>query len=448
VNFAALRRAQSQLSIAFVASAALFLGSCGGGGASGTTPSNTAGEVRLSPEASTLYAGVPYTINIVGGRRPYLVTSSEQTLVALNFTINANSFEILANNPGVIDVGLDPDAVPSRTVNITVTDSAGQQFTSAYNVLQNFFTGYGVQYSSTCASVAGVAPQACSGLDSIIRLSPVSQGTRYGARLLQLDKIRGDFQFVQEDPNVVPQLVNQLRVTTDQTGLAIARLRVSVGAPTQIATYRVTDVRTGVTTDQSFIIVQQAPSTVITLVPNTFTFTGGLAGTCGTGSGQSIILGGAGPFSVQTSNPLIIAGPNPVAASGDRLSVTVPSGITGTNCPTGVVTVIDSQGAVGTINVTSQPGSGAPPPIALSPSTLTLTCTAPTGSAAVIGGNGSLSAVSSHPRVQATISGNILTVSRLVPDVPVVAYPATATIAVTDGASIVNLTASVPASCP
>jgi hypothetical protein len=448
VNFAALRSVQTQLSIAFVASAALLLASCGGGGATGTNPGNTAGTLSLAPGSGSLYAGVPYTINIVGGRRPYLVTSSEQTVVALNFTTSSNSFDILANNPGVIDVGLDPDAVPSRSVSITVTDSAGQTSTSTFNVLQNFFTGYGVSYTSLCASGSGAAPQACSGLESLIRLSPVSQGVRYGNRVLQLDKIRGDFQFVQEDPAAVPQLVNQLRVTTDQTGLASARLRVTVAAPTQVASYRVTDVRTGVTTDQTFIIVQQDPTTVINLVPNSFTFTGGLTGTCGTGSGQAIVLGGVGPYQVLTSSPLIIAGPNPVPKNGDLLSVTVPAGITGSNCPTGSVTVIDAQGARGTLTVTSAAGSGTPPPIVLSPSTLTLTCTAPTGSAAVIGGNGSLSAVSSHPRVQATISGTILTVTRLTPDVPVVAYPATATIAITDGASIVNLTASVPSSCP
>lgn len=448
MNFAALRSVQSKLSIVFVASAALFLGSCGGGGATGTTPSNTGGFLRMSPEGGSLYAGVPYTFNITGGRRPYLVTTNEQTLIPLNATINANTFEVLAANPGVIDVGLDPDAVPSRSVEILIRDSAAQETRSTFNVLQNFFTGYGVQYLSTCASGTGAAPQACSGLDSVIRFSPTSQGTRYGNRVMQFDKVRGDFQFVQEDPAVVPQLVNQMRVTTDQNGLAIARIRVTVAAPTQIATYRITDVRTGVTTDQTFLIVQQDPPTTITLVPNSFTFTGGLTGSCGTGSGQSIVLGGVGPYQVLTSSPFIIAGPNPVARNGDLMSVTVPVGVTGTQCPSGTVTVIDSQGARGTISVTSQPGTGTLPPIAVSPTTLTLTCAAPTGSAAVIGGNGPLSAVTSHPRVQATISGNVLTVSRLVPDLPVTPYPTNATVAITDGATIVNLTATVPASCP
>ncbi len=445
MNFAALRSAKTLLSIAFVASTAMLMASCGGGGASGS-PAITGSAPRLNPESGSLYAGVPYTITIVGGRRPYNVSSSEQTIVPLNFTTSDSSFEIIPNNPGVIDVGLDPDAVPSRTVNIRVIDSGGLIASGSFNVLQNFFTGYGVAYQSLCASGTGSQPQACSGLDSVIRFSPTSQGVRYGNRVLQFDKVRGDFQFVEENPATVPQLVNTLRATTDQNGLVLARLRVTVGAPTQVATYRITDVRTGVTTDQTFIIVQQDPTTVINLIPNTFTFTGGLAGTCGSGSGQSIILGGVGPYQVLTSSPLIIAGPNPVEKNGDRLSVTVPAGIT--TCPTGTVTVIDSQGARGTITVTSQAGTGTLPPITVSPTSLTLTCAAPTGSAAVIGGNGALSAVTSHPRVQATISGNVLTVTRLAPDNPVVAYPATATVAITDGATIVNLTATVPASCP
>jgi len=447
VNFAALRSVQSLLSIAFVASAAVFLASCGGGGASGS-PATAESPISITPSAGSLYAGVPYTVNIVGGRRPYLITSNEQTLVALGYSTTSSSFEFVANNPGVVDVGQDPDQVPSRTLIITVTDSSGAATTGTYNVLQNFFTGYGVSYQSICASGTGNAPQACSGLDSVIRFSPTSQGTRYGNRVLQFDKIRGDFQFVQEDPAVVPQLVNQLRATTDQTGLVLARIRVTVAAPTQIATYRITDVRTGVTTDQTFLIVQQDPTTTINLVPNTFTFTGGLAGTCGTGTGQAIVLGGVGPYQVLTSTPFIIAGPNPIARNGDLVSVTVPVGVTGTQCPNGTVTIIDSQGARGTITVTSQPGTGTLPPIAVSPTTLTLTCVAPTGSAAVIGGNGPLSAVTSHPRVQATISGNVLTVTRLVPDLPVTPYPTTATVAITDGATIVNLTATVPASCP
>ena len=155
-----MRRLQSKLSVAFLAAAALFLASCGGGGA--TSSPNAAGALQLLPGASSLYAAVPYTFNIVGGRKPYLVTSSEQTLIELNITIDSNSFTIVPRNPGVVDVGLDPNEVPRRTVNIEVRDSNGASLSNAYNVLQNFFTGYRETYTSTCAAAAAgaVAPQA------------------------------------------------------------------------------------------------------------------------------------------------------------------------------------------------------------------------------------------------------------------------------------------------
>jgi len=440
VTFAALRSAQHKLSFAFVALAAVVLASCGGGGAS-VSPSNT-GPIALLPGSGSLYAGVPYTFNITGGRAPYLVTSSEQTLLPLNITVSGSTFQVTPFNPGVVDVGLQTGEVPRRTVNIQVRDSANQTLSASFNVLQNFFTGYGMNYTTTCTTQGA---QACAGLDTVVRFSPVSQGALYGNRLLQVDKIRGDWQWVVEDPNVTPQLVDRLQMRTDQVGVASIRLRVVVGASTQIASYNLTDVQTGTTETVQFIITQGGNPTTISIVPNSFTFTGGLAGTCGAGSGSSLVFGGKPPYTIQSSSNLIFGGPNPLPAS-TPLTVTVPSGIT--TCPTGTISVTDSQGATATIQVTSSPGSGTPPPITVSPSTMILTCSAPTATSAVVGGGGALSAVSSHPRVAAVISGNVLTVTRLQPDVPVVAYPATATIAITDGASIVNVTASVPASCP
>ena len=68
---------------------------------------------------------MPYTFNIVGGRPPYLVTSNEPTLVNVNMTIQGNTFTVIANNPGVVDAGLQPNEVPRRTVIIEVRDGNG-----------------------------------------------------------------------------------------------------------------------------------------------------------------------------------------------------------------------------------------------------------------------------------------------------------------------------------
>ena len=84
---------------------------------------------------------MPYTFNIVGGRKPYLVTSSEPTIIELNLTTDSNQFTIVARNPGVVDVGLDPDEVPRRIGEHRGARRQGRIVRTTYNVLQNFFTG-------------------------------------------------------------------------------------------------------------------------------------------------------------------------------------------------------------------------------------------------------------------------------------------------------------------
>ncbi len=72
---------------------------------------------------------------------------------------------------------------------------------------------------------------------------PISQGTLYGNREFQLDRVRGDYSFVPEPPGDTPQLVNQIRVRTDHTGRAFVRIRMGISAPTQIASYRLIRIR-------------------------------------------------------------------------------------------------------------------------------------------------------------------------------------------------------------
>ncbi len=446
MNLEPLRRLQSKLSVAFIAAAALVLSSCGGGGA--TSSPNTTGALSLTPLTATFYAGVPYTVTVSGGLPPYLVTSSEQTLVELNFTTSDHEISFVPRNPGVVDVGLDPNEVLRRSVNIDVRDSAGMQISRTYNVLQNFFTGYRESYSNTCASggAAATPPQACSGTDSIINLVPVSNGTLYGNREYQLDKVRGDFQFVVEDPSVTPQLVNQIRVRTDHMGQAHIRMRVTNNAPTQIASYKITDVSTGSTTVALFGIVQQPVVDTITLLPNTVTFTGTTSTRCGTGSADVFVSGGTPPYTLVASAG-VLATPTTVDASGGRF--TVSAGLTGTPCPTGTsVIVTDSRGATTILPVAIQPGTGSPPALTAAPSSLTLLC-GQSGSVTVVGGTGSgLLANSSVPRVSAVVAGNTVSITRVSGDGGV-NYPTSGTVTVTDGTSIVSIAVSGwLATCP
>jgi hypothetical protein len=450
VKLAALRSVQSKLTIAFFASAALLLGSCGGGGAA--SQAESVGIVEILPATGTIYAGVPTTINVIGGRKPYLVVSDQFTVLPINFTLTSNSFTIIANNPGVTDIGQGPGQVPSRTVNVTVRDGAGSTAAAKYDVAQNFFTGYGESYTSTCPGTGTVAAQACSGQDSVVRLDPISQGTLYGNRVLQLDKIRGDFHFVQEPPGATPQIVDTIQVTTDHEGIAFARIRVNVNAPTQIASYRLTDVATKTSIEILLVITQEAPIDQITLVPSSVTFSSGPASQCGSGQAQVFVFDGAPPYTVTTTPP-VLAAPQVVQNSGDSFVVAMPSGLTAAQCPQNpAVFVTDSRGQRAQLTVTT--GAGSTPAVAINvvPGSFgPLTCALNSESGAIVGGVGPLSAVSNHPRVSAIISGNIITVSRapngdLTPPAP---YPATAIIAITDGATIFSLPVTgIAPTCP
>src|SRR5260221_863916 len=175
VNFDALRRLSSRLTLAAVAVASsVILGSCGGGGAASSNELN--GTLTILPSAASLYAGVAYTFTIAGGRKPYLLSSSEPVLLPVPAQVDGNTFQVVANNPGVIDANLPPGSVPIRSVIITWRDSFGSVIsTPAQNgitVAQNFLTGYGAIFVSTCNN-----GNACAGSDTIVQIQAVTNGS-------------------------------------------------------------------------------------------------------------------------------------------------------------------------------------------------------------------------------------------------------------------------------
>src|SRR6187397_179378 len=101
----------------------MLLGSCGGGGAA--SPGPVGGPPQIQPGSGSLYAGVEYTFTIAGGRPPYTLSSSEPSILSVPAVLNGNFFNVIPYNPGVIDSGLPPGSVPSRSVIITMRDSVG-----------------------------------------------------------------------------------------------------------------------------------------------------------------------------------------------------------------------------------------------------------------------------------------------------------------------------------
>ncbi|MEP7069238.1 MAG: hypothetical protein ABI789_08360 [Usitatibacter sp.] len=402
----------------------------------------------VAPANGTFYAGVPATISVTGGHSPYLIASSEPGILPVPSRVEG-SFEVVPNNPGVVDIGLAPGALPIRSVNVTVRDSLGAVVTIAIKVAQNFLTGYRLVFvTSTCAAAAGatsVTP--CAGGDTAVQLAAVSNGSLHGNEAFRLEVVRGQFAFYTPDSST-SVISNSVTVTSDHEGKITAIIRVPSGVPPQIAIVRVVHIASGTSTEQVFTI-SGAVNTPLTLtaIPATFTFTAADSTSCGSGSGDFFVFDGVPPYMAVSSNSAVGVTPTSTGSQPGRFTITVANGAA---CPNAApVIVTDSQGNRVTVTVTSLRGPTAtpPPPLAVAPNSITLAC-GTSGSVSVVGGSGSYSVTSSHPQVNATVSGRTITITRVAPDPVGSTFPTTASISVTDGSTAQVVTATVPATCP
>jgi len=442
VKFHSLR---SSLTALVLAGSALLLAACGGGGAGGNPAQG--GPLSINPSGGevTLYAGIPVTFHLTGGRKPYVFTSSDNSILPLPGVIDAHSFTVVPNNPGVIDAGLADDELPVRSIQLNLRDSTGILVTTEVRVAQNFLTGYGVLISpTTCpsASAGGFDPaaQACAGGESAIRMQATFNGTLAGQRQFRMDVLRGNFSL--RNP-VTGQASQSITVTSDHTGRVLAILEVPPNVPTQLAVLRVYDVASGVYADTVFTISGFAQSQNITPVPNEFTFTGPLTTTCGTGTGNFVVFDGVAPYTAQSAFPSLQVTPSsPTNPGVFTIRATDPN----TCLSDATIVVTDARGGRGTVTVTTEAGSIDPPaPAAFSvaPTSITLGC-GESGSVTVVGGTGSYFTNSTSPTVTAVASGTAVTLTRANSGTG----PTSVIVSVSDGREIAEVTATVPATCP
>jgi len=437
---------QTFVSYALALAASLLLASCGGGGATGTP--NVGGAVTLLPTGATFYAGVPATMTLSGGRKPYALTSSEPGVLPVPSSVDSFSFDVVPNQPGVIDSGLPANALPVRTVTLTVRDSTGGSATSTIKVAQNFLTGYNLAFvTSTCAAPAGattVTP--CAGGDTAVQLAAVFNGNLHGNETFRLEVVRGQFAFY--TPNSSTGVIsNSYTTTSDHEGKITAIIRVPTGVPPQIAIVRVVHVASGASTEHLFTIAGGNTTLVLTAIPATITFTGADSTSCGTGQSDFFVFDGVPPYSAVSANSGIGVSPTSSSTQPGRFTVTIANGSVCADAAPVIVT--DALGNRVVVTVSSVHGSTTPPPaptLAVAPNAITLAC-GTSGSVAVVGGTGVYNVTSSHPRVTATVSGQTVTITRAAGDGAAV-FPTTGTISITDGASIVTVVATVPANCP
>ena len=429
--------------------AAGILSSCGGGGAGGSNNPSTGGLVHLLPETGTFYAGIPVTMQVVGGRPPYALSSSEPSLfpVPLRVTGSPNLFTVVPNNPSTIDSGLQPDELPVKSVNLQVRDQTGDLRNSTVQVARNFLTGYGVVISPNAPTTCSTAAQACAGGESAILMQAAFAGNLHGNELFRFEVLRGNFSL--KNP-ATGQVSNSIAMNSDHTGTVVGPfIVVPPGVPTQLAVIRVIHVPTGVYADTVFTISQPAATTnQLNAIPDSFNFKGALKGQCGTGTAEFFVFDGVPPYTAVSSSFAIQVTPVSDTQPG-RFTITANRQDV---CVDATIIITDSLGGRDTVTVTTVEGDASPPAppepsdLVVGPTDLTLGCGA-SGSVTVAGGRGNYFANSTNTNVTAVVSGNTVTITRAGPAGPGTGSTDTG-VSISDGTDIVNVTVTAPATCP
>jgi len=218
---------------AFGLVSAFLLASCGGGGAQ--TQTVDINPIALNPSAATWYAGVKNTLTIGGGTGPFTLSSSEPGIFPVPLSTGSRNIDIVPQQPGVIDAGLQADELQVRTVNLTVRDAFGAQAVAVIKVAQNFLTGYGMFVGTTTCS----AGQVCAGGETTLFFDSTFNGQLYSNHQFRIERVRGPFQFI--DPLNSNNQVDAVTVTSDHEGKFTTVIRVATGIPSQVGLIKVND---------------------------------------------------------------------------------------------------------------------------------------------------------------------------------------------------------------
>jgi len=419
--------------IVLVLAAAVAATSCGSGavGSVVTDPGLITILPAEGPDGTpvTLYSGLPTTFSITGGTGTYIVSSSNQAVVQVSGSITGNTLTVIPN-PVVVDTPLtltarDTGTTLPRSVNLLVRPGT----------VSNTITI--APGSSACS------PAICSGGDAVITATISQGGIPLPARGVRFDVISGDVRFV-TSPAGAPETVGlSVTTVTDELGAARARLRALDTAANQTAILQITDLGSGAYQRTTVIIARAtATQTGFFTVPDSVTFTGPDNTRCATGlSSEIFIFGGTPPYSVSNSAPgAFVTNTNTVSFSGGSFRVTA-TGVCASNV---TFAVTDSAGRTTTVTLSNEPGTRDPPPapLAVAPSSLSLTSCTASASAVIVGGQTtSYSAASDTGFVLVTVNSGVLTVRRA-PGTPI--PPLTgATVNVSDGRSVVPVTVAI-----
>jgi hypothetical protein len=411
--------------------AALALASCGGstppeGGRLAPTP------VAVIPATATLYSDSPTTFVVTGGSGNYLVTSSDQFVIAAG-TFSGETFTVV------------PNPVSADTpVTLTVRDTGGQGTQATVQVIVKPRTvSATVSITPSSGQPASCGTAVCSGGDAEVVGTLVQGGAPLAGRQARFEVVSGDFRIITSSAGMPETLATSFVTVTDSAGRARVRIRANSGAESQTALIQITDVTSGSFTRAGFSIVPAA-NAVLNEQPNTIQFRGLEETTCASGiSAEVIVFGGRPPYVVSQPGVFIV-NPTRLTSSGDRFIVTA----TGQCSPGTQIAVVDSAGSTVPVNVTNAEGpEDAALNLVVGPTTLNLdnNCSA-TISAFVVGGLGppyfAMSA-SNYLSVSNPIVSNTITIRRADTMTRPAPTQTAIPVSITDGREVVTITVNV-----
>jgi hypothetical protein len=259
----------------------------------------------------------------------------------------------VAQTPSGNTIVLLPGSVTVDTpVTITVQDAIGQRATSTVTVRPSpIFNTLTIKPSS-----AACGSNICSGQTGTASVTVVGPGgVGIAGRQVRFDVIDGDFAIQSNNP--ATPLVSTLTVVSDGNGVATVFIQANLGAPTQPATLRATELTTGNQVNGQFTIVQ---SNALSVLPADATITApDNTGCLGGFAVVYRVFGGTPPYTASTSVPNAITILN---------GVNIPFGGAFTALTTGVcvdpatITVVDATGAVTTATLHNVLGANPPAP--------------------------------------------------------------------------------------
>ena len=227
--------------------AALTLASCGGGVSANPSPIVDSATITILPETAVMYSGLPTTFVLSGGTGSYIIASSDQAVLQVAGGVTGRSVTLVPNN-----------VIADTSVTLTVRDTGSATPVSATVTVRPGTVNNNVTITPSSTQSASCSPAVCSGSDAEVKVT-ISQGNiPLAARGVRFEVLSGNFTFIASlsGTGTIERDGLGFVTTTDETGIARARIRVTALAPNQTALLQVTDMATGAYRQTSFAIAQ------------------------------------------------------------------------------------------------------------------------------------------------------------------------------------------------